>query len=117
MKLPLLGLSLSGALLASGVVLAHHGWGSYDAARKITLASSVERVAWQNPHVTIALKHEDKTWQAVLAPPSRMSARGLDPEMVKPGTPVRLEGYPSTRVEAEMRAERIEVGARTYELR
>lgn len=117
MKLPVRALSLSGALLASGVVLAHHGWGSYDAARKITLASSVERVAWQNPHVTIALKHEDRTWEAVLAPPFRMSARGLDAEMVKPGTPVRLEGYPSTRVEAEMRAERIEVGARTYELR
>jgi len=53
----------------------------------------------------------------VLAPPFRMSARGLNPDMLKPGTSVRLEGYPSTRMETEMRAERIVVGGKTYELR
>jgi hypothetical protein len=46
-----------------------------------------------------------------------MSARGLNPDMIKPGTPVRLEGYPSTRTETEMRAERIVVSGKTYELR
>jgi hypothetical protein len=30
---------------------------------------------------------------------------------------VTLEGYPSTRVETEMRAERIVVGGKTFELR
>lgn len=116
-RLPLFGVLLSGALLASGIALAHHGWGSYDAGRKFTIASAVEHTAWQNPHVVITVKHEGKNWEAVLAPPSRMSARGLEPDMLKPGTQVRVEGYPATRVETEMRAERIEVGSKTYELR
>jgi len=46
-----------------------------------------------------------------------MSARGLTPEMLKPGVTVTLEGYPSTRVANEMRAERITAGGQTFELR
>jgi hypothetical protein len=46
-----------------------------------------------------------------------MGARGLSPEMIKVGTPVRAEGYPSTRVGREMRAERISVAGKTFELR
>jgi hypothetical protein len=117
MKHPLFGLCLSGALLTGGVALAHHGWGSYDAARLISITSNVERINWENPHVTVVVSHQNKSWDAVLAPPFRMSARGLNPDMIKAGSSVRLEGYPSTRTETEMRAERIIVGGKTYELR
>jgi hypothetical protein len=111
------GLCLSAALLGSGLTLAHHGWGSYDAGRIFTIASPVEHVEWTNPHVHLMLRHENKSWAAVLAPPSRMETRGLQPEMIKPGTQVSVEGYPSTRGETEMRAERITVAGKTYELR
>jgi len=37
--------------------------------------------------------------------------------MLKPGTTVTLEGYPSTRVDNELRAERITAGGKTFELR
>jgi hypothetical protein len=114
---PLFGLCLSGALVVGGAALAPHGWGSYDAARKFSITSAVQRVEWQNPHVQIVLNHNGKAWDAVLAPPFRMSARGLEPDMIKPGTSVTLEGYPSTRVETELRAERIMVGGKTFELR
>ena len=117
MKYRLFGLCLSATLLTGGVALAHHGWGSYDAGKKLTIAGSVESTDWQNPHVMIVVSHENKKWDAVLAPPFRMSARGLEPDMIKPGTAVTLEGYPSTRAEAEMRAERIMVGGKTFELR
>jgi hypothetical protein len=117
MRYSVVGLFLSGALLSGGAALAHHGWGSYDAGRKLTLEGSVQAADWQNPHVMIVLAHENKTWDAVLAPPFRMSARGLEPDMIKPGTPVTVEGYPSTRVDTEMRAERIVVGGKTFELR
>ena len=83
----------------------------------MTIESSVSRLEWQNPHVHIAVNHEGGSWELVLAPPFRMDARGLDPEMIKVGTPVRAEGYPSTRVEREMRAERISVAGKTFELR
>lgn len=110
-------LGVSVALLGGGAALAHHGWGSYDAGRTLTITSPVEQLRWQNPHVHLVLRHQDKSWEAVLAPPSRMETRGLRPEMIGPGTQVSVEGYPSTRAETEMRAERITVAGKTYELR
>ena len=110
----------TGALLASALstaALAHHGWGNYDAARKFTIQSMVKHLQWQNPHVHVQLEHENATWTIVLAPILRMERRGLAPDMIKEGTEVAVEGYPSTRVEHEMRAERIKVGGTTYELR
>ena len=103
--------------LAAGGALAHHGWGSYDPAKRFTIASPVERLAWQNPHVHIHVQHQGAAWEAVLAPPFRMEARGLSPELIKGGTRVEVEGYPSTQHPHEMRAERITVAGKTYELR
>ncbi|MXQ11422.1 hypothetical protein GR328_08115 [Microvirga makkahensis] len=117
MKRPLFVLCLSVTLQTGGFALAHHGWGSYDASRQISITGAVQQASWQNPHVTVSVRHENKDWEAVLAPPFRMNARGLEPDMIRPGTRVTLEGYPSTRVESEMRAERIVVGGRTFELR
>jgi hypothetical protein len=108
---------LASAGVAAGGALAHHGWGSYDAAKVMTLDSAVTRIEWQNPHVHIAVNHDGGVWELVLAPPFRMDARGLNPDMIKVGTPVRIEGYPSTRVERELRAERITVAGKTFELR
>ena len=102
---------------AAGAAFAHHGWGSYDAAKKFTIASPVEHIIWQNPHVHVHLAHGGATWEAVLAPPFRMQARGLSPELIRAGTKVQVEGYPSTQTEREMRAERIVVGGKTFELR
>lgn len=104
-------------LLGAGAAFAHHGWGSYDAAKVLTVASSVEKLEWQNPHVHLEIRHEGANWTAVLAPPFRMSARGLNPEMIRDGAVVSVEGYASTQVQREMRAERITVGGRTFELR
>ncbi|MET0745680.1 MAG: DUF6152 family protein [Microvirga sp.] len=117
MRHRLLGSCLVAALAAASVAHAHHGWGSYDAARKVSITSPIERVDWQNPHVMVVVSYQDKAWDAVLAPPFRMSTRGLDADMLKPGTTITLEGYPSTRSGTEMRAERLIAGGRTYELR
>jgi Family of unknown function (DUF6152) len=105
------------SMLVAGGALAHHGWGSYDAAKVMTIRAPVETLRWQNPHVHVDVKHQGATWEAVLAPPFRMEARGLKPHMIKTGTMVSIEGYASTRVEREMRAERIIVAGKTFELR
>jgi hypothetical protein len=103
--------------LACSAALAHHGWGSYDASKVMIVDAVVTDLRWQNPHVHIDVNHDNASWELVLAPPFRMEVRGLSPEMIKAGTRVRVEGYPSTRVAHEMRAERIRVGSRTFELR
>lgn len=105
------------AAAAGGSALAHHGWGSYDATKAFKITAPVEMLAWSNPHAHVMLKHEGETWEATLAPLSRMEARGLSEAMLKPGTVVTVEGYPSTRTKTEMRAERITVGGKTVELR
>ena len=104
-------------VLAGGAAFAHHGWGSYDAKRTLTIIGSVEHLEWQNPHVHIHVAHEGAAWEAVLAPPFRMEARGLSPALIKAGTPVEVVGYPSTKSGREMRAERIVVAGKTFELR
>ncbi len=110
-------LALAASGLAVGGAFAHHGWGSYDAAKVMTIASPVQHLMWQNPHVHIHVTHQGATWEAVLAPPFRMEARGLSPALLKTGARVEVEGYPSTQTAREMRAERIVVAGKTYELR
>ena len=104
-------------LAATVAASAHHGWGSYDSTKKFTIESAVEMVAWQNPHAHVMLNYENATWEVTLAPISRMQRRGLSEEMLKGGTVIQAEGYPSTRREHEMRAERITVGGKVYEMR
>jgi hypothetical protein len=104
-------------VLLSGGAMAHHGWGSYDTSHKMTIEGSVKHLQWQNPHVHIRVDHEGKEWEIVLAPPSRMQLRGLSPDMLAHGTMIAAEGYPSKRVENEMRAARITVTGKTFEMR
>lgn len=104
---------LTGALAAS----AHHGWGGYDTTKKLTIKAPIEMIAWQNPHAHVMLKYQGATWEITLAPISRMQNRGLSEEMLKTGTVITAEGYPSTRREHEMRAERITVDGKVFEMR
>jgi hypothetical protein len=112
-----LALAALPAVALAGGALAHHGWGSYDAGKAFKITAPVEMLSWSNPHAHVMLKHEGETWEATLAPLFRMEARGLSEAMLKPGTTVTVEGYPSTRTRTEMRAERITVDGKTVELR
>ncbi len=113
----LIGVACSSLALGCGAAVAHHGWGSYDASKIMVVESVVTRLEWQNPHVHAGVNHDNAVWELVLAPPFRMDARGLNADMIKVGTRVRVEGYRSTRVEHELRAERISVDGKTFELR
>jgi hypothetical protein len=104
-------------VLLTGAALAHHGWGSYDAAHPVTVAGPILTSRFENPHATITVKDADKTWTITLAPTSRMSSRGATEKVVAIGQNVSAYGYPSTVQKDEMRAERITVDGKTYELR
>jgi Family of unknown function (DUF6152) len=96
---------------------AHHGWGSYDAQRAMTLEVKLDQVHYRNPHAEVSITHQGKTWNAVLAPTTRMSARGLPDGALAAGKTITIVGYPRTDGTPELRAERIIVDGRTIELR
>ncbi|QUS37968.1 hypothetical protein RPMA_03165 [Tardiphaga alba] len=103
--------------ITTAAAVAHHGWGSYDAAKPVTVSGPIESLKFENPHATIVIKGSDKAWTATLAPTSRMQARGATADIVAVGKVVSAYGYPSTVEKDEMRAERITVDGKTYELR
>jgi hypothetical protein len=115
----LYGLQLGIVLMAILPVaaFAHHGWGSYDAAKPITVTGPIETSKYENPHATITVKAVDKVWTVTLAPVARMQSRGATPELVAVGKTVTAYGYPSRVEKDEMRAERITVDGKTVEMR
>jgi hypothetical protein len=103
--------------LYAGTALAHHGWGSYDAAKPITVAGSITTSKYENPHSVITVKATDRVWTVILAPTFRMTNRGATADVVAVGKTVSAYGYASTIEKNEMRAERITVDGKTYEMR
>jgi hypothetical protein len=103
--------------LLTGAAFAHHGWGSYDPAKPVTVTGPIVTSKFENPHATITVRGGDKVWTVTLAPTSRMSSRGATEKVIAVGQTVSAYGYPSTVEKEEMRAERITVDGKTYELR
>jgi hypothetical protein len=104
-------------VFATGAALAHHGWGSYDAAKPVTVSGAILTSKFENPHATITVRGDDKVWTVTLAPTSRMSNRGATAQVIAVGKSISAHGYPSTANRDEMRAERITVDGKTYEMR
>ncbi len=99
------------------VALAHHGWSEYDSSKLLRLSGKIQEAGYEHPHGYVKLVVPGKTWHAVLAPPSRMEARGLPKDALKPGAEATVEGYANRSKPEEMRAERIFIAGRTVELR
>jgi hypothetical protein len=108
---------LTATILTVLSAFAHHGWGSYDADKPITLEAVIEMVELANPHGHLMLTTGGKQWEVTLAPLSRMQSRGATAAIVAKGKTVKAYGYPKRDGTAEMRAEWIEIGGRRFELR
>jgi hypothetical protein len=111
-------LSAIGLLLPLGVtVLAHHGWGEYDSRKPLTLTGTVKESGYENPHAFVDLDVQGKAWHAVLAPPSRMKARGVGRELLKPEATVTVIGFPHKSRATELKAEQITIDGKTTYIR
>jgi hypothetical protein len=112
-------LGVATLLLAAwpALLLAHHGWGSYDTKNPVTVTGKILTSVYENPHATLTVQGKDKVWTVTLAPTSRMRNRGAIPELIKVGNEITAFGYPSTAEKDEMRAERITSGGKTIEMR
>jgi uncharacterized protein DUF6152 len=82
-------------------VSAHHATAAqYDVSTTIILKGTITRVDWANPHihVYIEVKIEDgnsETWTVEFPSPGAIIVAGLSRQLLTPGTPLTLEGYPS----------------------
>lgn len=108
--------AVAAAALATPAI-AHHGWSSYDSSKVMAIEGPIVAADTGFPHAHIVLEHDGRRWDIVLAPPSRMTARGLPDGALAEGVVVRVEGYPSTQTEWELRAETITVDGKTIPLR
>ena len=110
-------LILAGGLAASALVFGHHGWSEYDSTKELKLTGTIKASGYEHPHGHIRLEAGGSTWTAVLAPPSRMEARGLSQSMLKAGNTATVVGYANRNKPDEIRAERITMDGKTVELR
>jgi len=97
--------------------LGHHGWSEYDSSKLLKLSGKIVASGYEHPHGHVHMETPGKTWNVILAPPSRMERRGLDKGMLKPGASIGVEGYANRGKPGEMRAERVIVNGKTIELR
>ena len=104
-------------LLTTSFTLFHHGWANYNQKKVLDFKTTIEESIYGNPHGLLKVKYQNKTWTVYLAPTSRMTDRGLTEDMIQKGTEVRIVAYPHKTIKTEMRAERIYVGGKKYELR
>lgn len=106
-----------GLLICLSFTALHHGWSEYDQTKPIDFKTTIDEAVYENPHVLVSVKYNKEKVTVFLAPTSRMSDRGLTVDMIKKGTSVRLVAYPHKTEKGEMRAERIFVDGKKFELR
>ncbi len=91
---------LAAALPAA--VSAHHATApTFDQSRVVEITGEITNVQWRNPHITITLRSEESgaamDWHVETNSVSIVSRFGLTPELVAPGTRVRMAGNPGRR--------------------
>jgi len=105
------------AVLAAGLLQAHHGWTGYDETKLVQYTGTIKESGYENPHGFVKIEADKKLWNVILAPPSRMESRGLAKDTLKVGSTVTIAGYQNKQTKDEIRAERITIAGKTTELR
>jgi hypothetical protein len=113
-KLLLPGIALT---LFATTATAHHGWSTYDTNKALKIEAPLVDVRYRNPHAEVVIQYQGNRWEVILAPISRMEARGVPERALTVGKVVTIEGYPRQDGVREIRAERITVDGETAELR
>jgi hypothetical protein len=104
------------SLLTPAVALAHHGWSGYSSTPQ-RLTGIIRQVQFANPHATIELDAQGRSWLVVLAPPARMNSRGVPQDTLKVGATATVEGYAHQANQNELRAEWISLEDTPRQLR
>ena len=96
-------------------LLAHHGWSAYDDTRTLTVKAPLASVSWGNPHGAAKVQWQKRSWDVVLAPPTRTSASGLKEGIIPLGATVTAHGHRHlTPTKYEVKTERLTWGNRVF---
>jgi hypothetical protein len=89
------------ALLAlGGSILAHHGTGTYDSTKSVTLSGTVTEFAFTNPHAALYFDVKDESgkvvnWAIEMNSPGVLARAGWSKRMFKYGDQITITVRPS----------------------
>jgi hypothetical protein len=85
------------ALLAAAHAIAHHSPAGYDMLKQVTIAGTVTRFEWANPHAYVSVEDDadGRTWLIELVSPSALKRFGWSPATLANGDRVTLTVSPS----------------------
>jgi Family of unknown function (DUF6152) len=89
---------LSGLLLISISLSAHHGQAGYNTTETVTVSGTVSDFQFVNPHSIVSLdvkddKGEKQGWQGELTSPNHLIRAGWTATSLKPGDQVTMAGF------------------------
>ena len=113
----LLGAVLIAALAAPSLALAHHGW-SWADGEQTELKGTIQKISMAPPHPTLTVRAADGVvWQVDLANPNQTARSGFTGNSAKPGDAIVILGNRhQDKTKTQMKAVRITIGAKTYDL-
>jgi hypothetical protein len=92
-------LAAGSAATLAGTASAHHSFSAeFDSAKPVTVSGVITKVRLVNPHSWIYLDVKNKdgsvtNWGFEFSTPSGLREKGLGREDLKPGGPIRIDGY------------------------
>ena len=90
---------LSAAVLATGMVTAHHSLGMFDMTKTTAVTGTVRVFEWTNPHawlwITVANAGDNEAWGFELAALSMIRRNGLSKDSFKPGDKLTVSMHPA----------------------
>jgi hypothetical protein len=90
-----------GLLLVPAEVSAHHSLqAQFDTQQTITLAGTVTKMDWSNPHVRLYLEIKDETnhtvtWELYMGSPNLQLRNGWKLDTYRRGSRVRVDAHPA----------------------
>ena len=86
---------ISGLLIVSVSLFAHHGNAEFDIGKRVTVKGTVTNWSWSNPHCLLYLDVKDENgssvpWVLETQPPRSVAATGFSQRTFKPGDEVTI---------------------------